>query len=352
MTLPVAIEEISLENAATIYKDGGLKPFLDHIRGQVSGEVPDISTAKGRDRIKSLAAQVSKSKTAVEKPGREYLKQIKELPRTIEKELREFVDACDALRDEIRKPVTEFEEKEAARIAKHEAAILVLNQISQTQTATRGECLAMSTQIDLIQLDESCEEFLHRYVAASKLAKETIALIIESISQAEEQERLRKETELAAQKEREERIAREAKESAEREAAEREERLKREQEEAMRAAEKAAIERELRIKLEAEQAAKQAEIDKQVAIQKAEDEKNRAIEEERLKAEFARKIEAEAKEAAEREEAKKAANKAHQKTVNNEILSGLIALGVSDEIGKAIICAAAKNQLGQMIIKY
>lgn len=328
--LIVQIDNINAENAAVIYKDGGLKPFFEHIKEQVSGEVPDISTAKGRDRIKSLAAQVSKSKVAVEKPGREYLRQVKELPKQIEKELREFVDACDALRDEIRKPVTEFEEKEAARIAKHESAILRLNQISNIDSASKNECIALMKEVDAVAIDESCEEFMHRYVMAKKLAKERLACHLENIALLEEQDRIRKEEELQAQKEREERIAREAKEAAEREAKEREELLKKEQAEALL----------------------KAEIDKKNALIAAEKEKQDAIEAERLKLEFQRKLEQETKEAAEAEEAKKAANKAHQKAVNNEILQLLVNLGVSDDIGKAIICAAAKNQLGQMIIKY
>ena len=40
----------------------------------------------------SLAAKVSKSKTAVEKPGRDYLRRLKEMPKVVEAELREFVE--------------------------------------------------------------------------------------------------------------------------------------------------------------------------------------------------------------------------------------------------------------------
>jgi hypothetical protein len=59
-----------------------LEGFLKKIRNSVN-EVPDVSTAKGRARIASLAAQVSRSKTAIEKPGRDYLKRLKELPKKL-----------------------------------------------------------------------------------------------------------------------------------------------------------------------------------------------------------------------------------------------------------------------------
>ena len=111
------IDEITQDRAPAIYGHGSLGKFYDHVKAEVSGEVPDISTKKGRDRIASLAAKVSKSKVAVEKPGREYLKRIKELPKTIEAELREFTRQMDALRDETRYPLTAWEDAEMDNIS-------------------------------------------------------------------------------------------------------------------------------------------------------------------------------------------------------------------------------------------
>ena len=98
---------------------GGLKQFIDLVKGEIEGEVPDLTTRKGRERIASLAAKVSKSKTAVEKPGRDYLRRLKEMPKVVEAELREFVTKMDTLRDETRRPLTEWEAAEDARIDRH-----------------------------------------------------------------------------------------------------------------------------------------------------------------------------------------------------------------------------------------
>lgn len=103
------IEEITEANAPAIYGHSGLDQFYEKVKAQVCGEVPDLTTEKGRKRIASLSGKVSSSKTAVEKPGREYLKRLKDLPKTIEKELREFVDKMDSLRDEVRRPLTEWD---------------------------------------------------------------------------------------------------------------------------------------------------------------------------------------------------------------------------------------------------
>ena len=77
----ITIDDISADNAPAIYVAGGLGQFFDAVKAEVTGEVPDLTTVKGRARIASLAATVSKSKKAVETPGRDYLKRLKEMPK-------------------------------------------------------------------------------------------------------------------------------------------------------------------------------------------------------------------------------------------------------------------------------
>ncbi|MFS8319157.1 hypothetical protein RPF54_24660, partial [Enterobacter hormaechei subsp. xiangfangensis] len=115
----LTVIEIKPEQAPALYVAGGLDAYLEQIR-QAVNEVPDLSTKKGRDRVSSLAAQVSRSKTAIEKPGREYLKRLKEAVRPAEAEIKRFVDACDELRDATRRPLTEWE-AEQERIKAEEA---------------------------------------------------------------------------------------------------------------------------------------------------------------------------------------------------------------------------------------
>lgn len=67
--MDLTVIEIKPEQAPTLYRAGGLDDYLEQIR-QAVNEVPDLTTKKGRDRVASLAAQVSRSKTAIEKPGR------------------------------------------------------------------------------------------------------------------------------------------------------------------------------------------------------------------------------------------------------------------------------------------
>lgn len=351
VNLPVVIEAISDETAPVIYKTDGLKPYLQHIKEQVSGEVPDLTTKKGRDRIASLSAMVSKSKTAVEKPGRDYLKRLKELPKEIEKELKTFVDECDLLRDEIRKPLTDWENANKAREAAHVSNIQSFGEWVQSGF-TSTEIAGALSEIESRTLGDHCEEYLSQYVAAKDSAiaqlKQRYQAAVEFEAQQAELERLRKEAAEREQKEREERLMREVADNARREA---EQKAQRERDEVARIEREKQLEaerREMQLKLQAEAAERQrleAEKRAEHERQQSEIRAKQAAEAERLRIEQ--------QQAAERAEAEKqAANKAHRASVNREILSALVGAGFSEEQGKLVVRLAASKLCGQLVINY
>ncbi|HBC8732298.1 hypothetical protein ORL47_00905 [Klebsiella oxytoca] len=291
--MDLTVIEIKPEQAPTLYRAGGLDAYLEQIR-QAVNEVPDLTTKKGRDRVASLAAQVSRSKTAIEKPGREYLKRLKEAVRPAEAEIKRFVDACDELRDATRKPLTEWE-AEQERIKAEEAML-----------ALHVEALAMNEEFD-------------RQLAARIESDHEMALLMNDAFDREQADK-------AAEAERqriahEEEIKRLAAAAAAREV---EQRAQREREEAAH--------REAVLKAQAEQ----AERDRIAAEQKAEADKQAAIEAERRKAqEEADRIRREAEQreqarlAEEKrkadEQARREADVKHRKAVGTEIVKALLA---------------------------
>ncbi|HFQ6993748.1 TPA: hypothetical protein ACHSNQ_003740 [Klebsiella pneumoniae] len=291
--MDLTVIEIKPEQAPALYRAGGLDAYLEQIR-QAVNEVPDLTTKKGRDRVASLAAQVSRSKTAIEKPGREYLKRLKEAVRPAEAEIKRFVDACDELRDETRRPLTEWE-AEQERI-KAEEAMNVLH----------AEALAMNEEFD-------------RLLAARIESDHEMALLMNDAFDREQADK-------AAEAERqriahEEEIKRLAAAAAAREV---EQRAQREREEAAH--------REAVLKAQAEQ----AERDRIAAEKKAEADKQAAIEAERRKAqEEADRIRREAEQreqvrlAEEKrkadEQARREADVKHRKAVGTEIVKALLA---------------------------
>ena len=287
----LTVIEINPEQAPVLYVAGGLDAYLEQIR-QAVNEVPDLSTKKGRDRVASLAAQVSRSKTAIEKPGREYLKRLKEAVRPAEAEIKRFVDACDELRDATRRPLTEWE-AEQERIKAEEA-----------MNALHAEALEMNIKFDQ-ELDAKFE------------ADHEMALLMNKNfdRDREEQRRLAEQ----AQREHEERIKQEAADKAKREAEERH---------------KAELDAAARREADEKARADAAERKRKEDADRAEREKQEAIAEEKRKAqEEADRIkrEAEAKEKARLaeeqrkadEQAKREADVKHRKTVGTNIVNAL-----------------------------
>lgn len=341
----VAID-IKPESYPTLYITNGLDSYLDQIRQEVN-EVPDLSTAKGRARVASLAALVSRSKTAIEKPGRDYLRKLKEAVKPAEAEIKRFVDECDALRDETRRPLTEWE-AEQERIAAEEAYAAMWKEAHEMDaaiTAERAKKLA-----ERIAADHEMALLMND--AFDRDAKE----------KAEEVERLRKAHEEFIANEAAEKVKREIAEAAQRDidaAAARErdallakERAEREKQEASELAE--------RNRIAAEQKAEQ---DRKDAAAKAEHEKQEAIVAEQLKAQQeAERVQREAKQkedarlAEEKrvadEAAKRAADVEHRRTINRQAVADLIANGLPEDCAQKCVAAIAKNLISSVRITY
>ncbi|MFH2237267.1 hypothetical protein ABK650_23810 [Citrobacter freundii] len=289
----LTVIEIKPEQAPVLYVAGGLDAYLEQIRRAVN-EVPDLSTKKGRDRVASLAASVSRSKAAIEKPGREYLKRLKEAVRPAEAEIKRFVDACDELRDATRRPLTEWE-AEQERIKAEEAAKIKAEEDRKKFESDHEIALLMNDAFDRELAEKKAEAERQRIAHEEELKRQ-------AAEQAKREAEEKAAAELAAAKRREEdAIAARAQ------------------------AELLAKQAKERAEQEAKDAAAKAEADKQAAIaaeqRKAQEEADRI------------KREAEAKEAARLaeekriadEKAKREADVKHRKAVGTEIVNALTA---------------------------
>lgn len=334
----LAIIEIAPDLAPSIYVENGLDKFLEQIRKGVN-EVPDLSTAKGRARIASLAAQVSRSKTAVEKPGRDYLKRLKEQPKVVEAELRRFVTECDQLRDEVRRPLTEWEDAEKARAEALQQRLVDLRALAEVIDAAGNYLPSADIQRRIqeaksVVLDDSWQE---RAAEAGVAKDSTIQQLEASLvvaqkreHEAAELESLRKEAEEKARLEREEAIRREAAEQATRDA-----------EEKAKAEIDAAARREASEKARAEEAERQ----------RIETEKRATREKEEAVAAERRRQEEEQKRIAD-EEARRAADKEHRRTINRQAIADLIESGLSQEMAEKALIAIASGKVSAVSIKY
>lgn len=335
-------------------KENGIQDLFDRMAEQARSIVPDVNTKKGRDAIASQAYKVSKSKAAVDNHGKDLVAGIKAQAAAIDRDRKAWRDQCDALRDEIRKPLDDWEQAENDRVAKHQAVIRAIHSLHGENILNKEshEIKGYIFDLENTEIDSSFEEFEQEAKIAKleTLEKLRTALTAREKYEAEqaELERLRQAEIERQQKERDEAIARQAAENARIEA---EKKAQAEREQAEKLARESA-EREARLKAEHEAAILREEKLKQQAIEQAkqaETQKQQAIEAERLRieAEQAAKIKAD-----QEAEAARLANKEHMRSINREILNKFCEIGLDEGQAKAVITAIANNQVPHVSVKY
>ena len=367
----IAIEEISEENAPAIYVAGGLKQFIDLVKAEIEGEVPDLTTRKGRERIASLAAKVSKSKTAVEKPGRDYLRRLKEMPKVVEAELREFVTKMDTLRDDTRRPLTEWEAAEDARIDRHNDRLDWLrNRDDGLDALEATDIKDRIASVEEVVIGPEWEEF---EAEAAREKDKVLNALRAGLAKREKYDagqaelaRLRREAEERAEQDRI-RAAQEAAVEAERQRvaqqqqAEREAAARREQELLDQAAaqEREAENQRLQLKLQAEQAERariQAEADRVAAEQRMEQERQDAARRQEEAAEQARQEERRRADAAAaeilRQQEARERDQAHKAKVMGEAKTALMSLSITEELARSIVLKIARREVPNITINF
>ena len=320
---------------AAYAKVGGTDELFERIAEEARSFVPDVTTKKGREEIGSLAMKVSKSKTLIEKCGKELVAEQKAQIKLIDDDRISVVKKFDQLRDEILAPRDAWVKAEEDRVAKHQDVIESIKSYAAISSeATSSDIREVASIIENTNIDSSLEEFEQEAKIAKfeTLEKLRAALVAREKHEAEqaELERLRKAEQERLQRERDERIAKEAADKATREAEEKArlevERVEHEQREA--------AEREARLIAEKEEAELRAQ---QAAT----------VERQRIEREQAEKAESERQ-----AEAERMANVEHMRSINQEILKKLCEIGLDEDQAKAVITAIAKNQIPNVSIKY
>lgn len=286
---------IEKKNAMAVFTNNDqLDPLIEAIEKEARSLVPDVTTKKGRDAIASMAHKVARSKTYIDNAGKALVAELKALPKQIDESRRVVRERLDALKDEVRRPLTEWE-AEQERIKAEEA-----------MNALHAEALAMNEEFD-------------RQLAARIESDHEMALLM---NDAFDREQAEKKAEAERQRiAREEEIKRLAEEKAKREAAEQAQR----EIDAAAAREREAILAKERAEREQREAAERAEREKQAAIEaerrKAQEEADR-IRREAEQREQARLAEEKRKDD---EQARREADVKHRKAVGTEIVKALLA---------------------------
>lgn len=341
--------------AVALFTEGqGVAELLADIRQKATSLVPDITTAKGRKEIASVAHAVARTKTYLDGLGKEQTDKFKEIPKRIDANRKQIRDTLDALKDEVRAPLTQYEAAEEARVAALQSRLARLNELGSSASIeiAAADLQVMLQEVEQSALDDTWQELLPQATVAKELAAKRLGDALSArqkyeAEQAEleqlrqkqaEQERIDRERLIAEQAAEQARLQEENRQRLEREAAQhREQEAQRQALVAQQAAEQARRDSEAsemaRQQAEAN-AARQAE---EAAARAAEQERQRIADEQRQKA---------------AEDAARAADMEHRRTINNAILMDLMGLGIDE--GKAInlIKHIASNKIDHLTINY
>lgn len=118
-----------------------LYAFLER---EIAAFVPDLSTEASRKKIAALAYKVARTKTAIDDAGAELKAEALKKSQIIDAGRKEIRDRLDEMKARVRKPLTDWEEAEAARIKFVEYQITLFKQapnLLATDTADRASAI-------------------------------------------------------------------------------------------------------------------------------------------------------------------------------------------------------------------
>jgi hypothetical protein len=327
----VVIKEIDIP--ALFQKDGS-NPIIEGLKKEAAKFKGDVDTKEGRDEIRTFARKFASSKTYLDGLGKALSDDLRAQIAPINDERNKIKTCCDELRDKVRQPLTDFENKEKQRVADIEERIHTIEDFINVQLAlitTSESAKDALDRINKIEVDETFEEFelaATKAKAAAVTQLEAKFIVLQNAEKEKaEAERLEKERLEKEREEREKKIAEEAATKARKEAEEkaRQERLEKEIKEKE---EKERLEKE---KLEAQLAKEKAEKEQKESEERAEQEKKEAAakaEREKIEAiESEKKRQAEEQKAKVEAEEKRQANAKHRNKILQEIEDDFKACG-------------------------
>lgn len=165
------IIELPKSNAIQVFTEpGGIEPYLQKIREEALSHVPDLSTKTGRAAIASIAAKVARSKTYLDDAGKQLCDaeraKIDATLSAVMASRKRIKEELDALRDEVRKPLTEWENAEAERKGKIEARIEAMRRLPESGS----DSVAIEKHLNRLEKTEINESF-EEYTAEAAIVR-------------------------------------------------------------------------------------------------------------------------------------------------------------------------------------
>jgi colicin import membrane protein len=214
-----AVGQMVKDEPAIIYRDETVLPaFIAEIKAEIAALPVDLTTTSGRAAIASLSHSISKRKTPIVDAGLALTEGWRKQTDTVNALKKRVATQLDALRDEARAPLTEWEAAEEKRKTAIVNALAFFAQAAVVPAGSTVESIdATTARVEAIQIghefgDSQTRAKEDQFAALAKL-KEARAAIVKADAERAELEKLRaeaQERERAAQAAEAKRIAEEA----------------------------------------------------------------------------------------------------------------------------------------------
>ena len=353
-------------NAVIILQDAAkFDQFYENIKRETDAHVPDLTTETGRKAIASLAYKVARTKTAIDDAGKLLTEEWRGKINVVDASRREIRERLDALKVEVRRPLTEWEEEDERRLNLVNETIGKLRDVAVILATDTAE--TVSQKLDWMRVQSFSEDVFqgHRAIAINLHAQAVEALesaharILKEEADRAELEALRAQAQERAAKIEAERI------EAEKAAEEAEAKHAQEERDALMAAKQEAL---LKAAADAAEKAARDKAEREATEVREAQEKAHA---EALAAEKARadKAEADAKAEADRV-LKEAANRAallkqeadeqaardkdrkHRGEVMGAAKAAIMLVGVSEETAKKVVLAIVAGEIPAVTLRF
>jgi hypothetical protein len=183
-----ALALITPATALEVFTDASrFSEFYQRVKAETDKLQADVSTKKGRDAIRSMSFNVVKSKTALVAEGAKLKEDAQKTVNAVNASLRTIKEELDGLAAEVRKPLTEWEAAEEARIERVQVLLTKLQSSGAIQHGETSEAIAQRIgELEAVAItDDEFQEMAGAAIYARETALDALRAGLERVRQEE-----------------------------------------------------------------------------------------------------------------------------------------------------------------------
>lgn len=185
--VPTSLEALRALPPAAMYASEHPDHFFAQLSAEVAARRDDVSTPEGREAIRREAYRLRQIKSAVDNMGKALTEVWRQKTALVNTQRSMLRDGIERLAEQVRAPLTKFEEAETARVVEHEEGLAALGRLAEwparpsLSAADIAERLAVAQRRD----NRDWQEFTDR---AAALRRQVIEALTEELAAAQTRE--------------------------------------------------------------------------------------------------------------------------------------------------------------------